>query len=206
MSEFNDIERLLKEAVLLHLSEAELGAYHDNAVHEADRCRMETHLARCLICSCKLQMMQDVLQSQGEIVDDQDIARVKALLDSQRAVATVVSSIILAFNVWVKKRSIYPGLRARFSTAKVEDGQMEDDTVRWRYVEKESGERIVRFGSHRMELEGLKILVKAGQLSKTVVLKSVTQNQLGAEVTFTAQENEKIPAEALLSIDVSTEA
>ena len=73
-------------------------------------------------------------------------------------------------------------------------------------MEKESGERIVRFGSHRMELEGLKILVKAGQLSKTVVLKSVTQDQLGAEVTFTAQESEKIPAEALLSIDVAMEA
>jgi len=206
MSEFNDIERRLKEAVLIHLSEQELGAYHDNAAHEADRCRMENHLARCLICSRKLQMMQDVLQSQGESVNDQDIARVKALLDSQRAVATVVSSIIVAFNVWVKKRSIHPGMRARFSTAKVEDGQMEDGSVRWRYVEKESGERIVRFASHRVELEGLKIMVKAGQLSKTVVLKPVTQGQLGAEVTFTSQESEKIPAEALLSIDVLTEA
>ena len=206
MSEFNDIERLLKNAVLMHLSEEELGAYHDDAVHEAERCRMETHLARCLICSHKLQMMQDVLQSQGESIDDRDIVRVKTLLDGQRALAAVVSSIILAFNVWVKKRSIHPGLRARFSTAKVEDGQMEDGSVRWRYVEKESGERFVRFGSHRLELEGLKILVKAGQISKTVVLKSVTQDQLGAEVIFTAQESEKIPAEALLSIDVSTEA
>ena len=223
MSEFNDVELLLKEAVplgrtlrkrleflkeavLLHLSEEELGAYHDNAVHEADRSRMEAHLARCLICSSKLQMMQDVLQSHGENVDDQDILRVKALLDSQRAMATVVSSIIVAFNVWVKNRSIHPGLRARFSTAKVEDGQMEDGSVRWRYVEKESGERIVRFGSHRMELEGLKILVQAGELSKTVVLKSVTQDQVGAEVMFSAQESEKIPAEALLSIDVLTDA
>lgn len=206
MSEFNDIEGLLEEAVLIHLSEDELGTYHDNAVHEADRCRTETHLARCLICSRKLQMMQDVLQSQGESVDDQDIARVKALLYSQRAVATVVSSIIVAFNVWVKKRSIHPGMRARFSTAKVEDGQMEDGSVRWRYVEKESGECIVRFGSHRMELEGLKILVQAGEVSKTVVLKPVTQDQIGAEVMFTAQESEKIPAEALLSIDVLTEA
>jgi hypothetical protein len=204
MSEINDVEQLLKEAVLLHLSEEELGAYHDNTIHEADRSRMKAHLVRCLICSRKLEMMQDVLQSQGESIDDRDIARVKDLLDSQRVVATVVSSIVLAFNVWVKKRSIQPGLRAKFSTAVIEDGQIDDGSVRWRYVEKESGERVVRFGSHCMELEGLKILVKAGQLSKTVVLKSVTQDQVGAEVTFTAQESEKIPAEALLSIDILT--
>ena len=83
---------------------------------------------------------------------------------------------------------------------------MEDGSVRWRYVEKESGARIIRFGSHRMELEGLKILVKAGQLCKTAVLKSVIQDQLGAEVTFTSQESKKIPAEALLIIDVAAEA
>jgi hypothetical protein len=206
MSEVNNIERHLNEAVLTHLSEEELCAYHDNTIDEIDRCRMESHLTRCLICSRKIELMQDVLQSQDESVDDEDIARVKALLDSQRAVVAVASSIILAFNLWVRKRNIRPGLRAKFSTEKVEDGQVEDGSVRWRYVEKESGERILRFGSHCMELEGLKLLVKAGQLAKTVTLKPVTHSQVGAKVVITAQESEKIAAEISLSIEVIEEA
>ena len=47
MSESNDLERLLKEAVLIHLSEEELGAYHENTVHEADRCRMQYGVSVC---------------------------------------------------------------------------------------------------------------------------------------------------------------
>ena len=207
MSKFNDIESQLKEAVLIHLTEEELCALHDNTANETDRCRMESHLARCLICSRKLQqLMQYTLQSQDEGVDDQDIADVRALIGRQRALAAVVSSIVVAFNIWIRKRSIHPGLKARFSTAKVEDGQLEDGSVRWRYVEKESGERIIRFGSHRMELEGFKILLKVGELSKIAVLKPVTQNQVGAEIIITAHEIDKIPAETSLMIDVIAEA
>lgn len=206
MAEVNDIEKRLYQLMLLHLSEAELGAYNDNAVIEVDRLRMESHLDRCLICSRKLQMMRDVMKAKNESAAEHDIALAKAFLGRRRAAAAVVGSIVLAFNLWAKQKRICPGLKTRFSSARVEDGQVEDGSIRWRYVEKESGERIIRFGSHRMELAGVAMIVTAGKVTRTTVLKSVTEDQVGAEVSFSAQEIEIISAGDVLSIDILTKA
>jgi hypothetical protein len=203
MSDFEDIKRLLEASVLMHLNDAELGAYHDGAIDDVDRRRMAVHLSRCLICSRRLGAMQKVLRSKSEAVSDRDVARAKALLDGRLVVAAMVRSMVVAFGVWAIRRSIYPGLRARFATDKVEDGQTEDGALRWRYVEKGSGERLVRFGSHRLELKGLCIRVDAGPVSKTVLLEAVAPDQLGAEVLFTVQDCKTIPAQALLQINVA---
>jgi hypothetical protein len=206
MSEGKNIEQMLAESVLMHLSDTELGAFFDNTIDEIDRYRMENHMSRCMICSRKLETMRDVLQSKHEHVSDDDIVLAKRLLNQVLVVTALIQSVALAFSMWAKRRRVCPGMRPTFSAEKIEDGQTEDGVLRWRYVEKDSGERLIRFGSHRMELEGLKIHVNAGQYTKVAVLNAVAPDQLGAEVSFSTKECEKIPPETILSIDVDTVA
>lgn len=80
MSNLNELKQLLKGAVA-HLSEDELGAYHDNAVDEVDRACIEAHLGRCLICKRRLAMMREALAAYPqELITEEDTGRVKAFL------------------------------------------------------------------------------------------------------------------------------
>jgi len=221
MSNIN-VERLLKDAVLTHLTKDELGAYHDNAVDEVARARIEAHLSRCLICERKLAMMQETLATyHQETVTEKDVALVKALLrrepeDRERisremALAALRVALTAAFTAWIKQHHIRVslagaearGLEARGLT-EPQDGQMEDGSLRWRVVEEDSGELVVRFGSHRTELGGVNLVLKAGPIRKRFVLKPVTEDQVGAKVAFTRKERAELSEDAQLTIDILT--
>jgi hypothetical protein len=84
MTDGKDIERLLAKAASSHLSEKELGAYHDGILTGPARARVEAHLTRCLVCSRKLEMMKEVLEGAREPVTEEEITHVEALLDRMR--------------------------------------------------------------------------------------------------------------------------
>jgi len=226
MSNLN-VERILKGAVLMHLTEDELGAYHDNAVDEVTRSRIEAHLDRCLICERKLAMMQEMLATyHQETVTEEDIARAKELLhpgmpkpektkekDTEDAVALEPVAVIrmvlpVAFAAWIKQHRIrvaLAGARAA-GTTEPQDGQTEDGILRWRSVEEESGDLVFRFGSDHMELVGQKLLLKVGKIKKEVVLESKMRGkQAGAKTIFTREERMEMPEDEPLTLELLEE-
>ncbi len=81
--------------------------------------------------------------------------------------------------------------------------------MHWRIVEEESGNLVIRFGSHDVELlEGVKLVLKAGTVQKMVELERVTEDQVGAEVIFTREERTdqlKMPEDVQLTFDILNE-
>lgn len=219
MSNIN-VERLLKGAVLKHLSNDELGKYHDNAVDEVTRSRIDAHLSRCLICERKLEMMQEVLATyHQETVTEEDIARVKALLhpeipqpeeeDAEEAgkidpVAIIGVVLPVAFAAWIRQHYIRVALAGSRASglSEPQDGQTEDDILRWRVVEEESGDLVVRFGSDYTELVGKKFILRVGPIEKTVTLESKMRGkQVGGKVIFTREERKEMPEDARWTVE-----
>lgn len=61
MRHINSIENVLKNRILIHLTDEELTEYHDDIVRdELKHACMETHLRRCLICRRRLEFLQEV--------------------------------------------------------------------------------------------------------------------------------------------------
>ena len=73
--------------------------------------------------------------------------------------------------------------------------------LRWRIVRKE-GNVIVRFGSHELELEGVQLRVKAGDLQRDGVLKKETSDQVGTKITITQEEWKKLPKNVVLRPEI----
>ena len=147
-------------------------------------------------------------------VTEKDIALVKAFLrgepadriSREMALTALRVALTAAFAAWIKQyhiRVALTGAKARGFT-EPQDGQMEDGSLRWRIVEEESGELVARFGSHRLELEGEKLLLKAGAIEKPFILERVAEDQVGAKVAFTREERAELSKDAELTIDILT--
>ncbi|MBI4687339.1 MAG: hypothetical protein HY756_06120 [Nitrospirae bacterium] len=94
------------------------------------------------------------------------------------------------------------GLALAKEPAQEHEGQTKDGSLRWYIVEEDSGDLVVRFASHHMELEGVKFQLKAGNFNKTVILEQVMKDQIGAEVIFPCKERMEMPQDAQLSIEI----
>lgn len=200
-----NVEQLLRRAVLSHLSDDELGAFHDNAVDEVARNRIEAHLSRCLICERKLMMMQDVLATyHQEPVTAEDITRAKVLLHRQEIVAMLRTVLSVAFAAWIRQHHIRVTLRGASAAgpAKRHHGKTEAGALFWSIVEEEWGDLVVRLGSHRMELAGVKLLLRSGSIEKAVALEPVGKSLVEAKAIFTREERAKLPEDVQLTIDI----
>lgn len=128
----------------------------------------------------------------------------KILQEAHRAemIETLRAFLIIAWAASMKHYHGRPALVARGASPTVAEGQTEDGMLRWRIAEKESGELNIRLGSYNMELAGIRIILKAGAISKTATLEPVTDDQVGAEVLFTRKERSQMPKDTSLTIDI----
>ena len=55
----NGVRRLLRQAILAHLSDQELGEYADGVLGEAATARAEAHLKRCRNCAARLDTLKE---------------------------------------------------------------------------------------------------------------------------------------------------
>lgn len=76
-----DLERLIEMTILAHLTDDELGRYHDDAVHEVELAQIEAHLQRCQICSRRYEGLKRSLAVCDEVeVPPEDIDRAKKFI------------------------------------------------------------------------------------------------------------------------------
>lgn len=196
-----DVERTMKQIMLAHISDDEMGSYHDEAIDDFGRAHVEAHLRRCLICSRKYERMQRILVAAfEESAPPEKIDPAKALvarMQLQQALAAGLIAVVIA-------RARRQGARAADQQFReVYDGQSEDGSLLWRVVEDDSG-IVARFWSHRLELEGLRLRIKIGSLTKEITLKRVTNDQVGGQARIEGAERQQLPDDWHLFVESVT--
>lgn len=194
----DDVEELLDQAALEHLTDEELGEYHDGVMDEVDRVLAEGHLDRCLPCQERYKTMREVLDTwQQEPVSEEDralIASLVARIPSPQEVARMVAALAGITLLRLRRR-------AYRMASEVPDGKTEDGLLRWSTEEeKESGDLVIRFDSDCLGLEGERIAVKVGDLRKEVALER-HGDQVGGELRVTPEEQRELPDDVELVID-----
>jgi len=206
-----NIERLLKRSVQRHLSEDELGAYHDNVVDEVSRARIEAHLGRCQLCERRYAMMREVLATYTqELLTEADVKWLQEIpgqkAERQMDPGAILGTALAALKAWIRGHRIRVALAGASAAgpAKRHHGKTEDGPLFWSITEEEWGDFVVRLGSHRMELAGVKLLLTAGSIKKTVALEPVGKSLDEAKAIFTREERAKLPENVQLAIDIIT--
>jgi len=78
--EVRAVERLIQQALQVHLSLEKLGAYFDGEGSDVERAMVEAHLRKCKTCSAEYNEMVDVLTTYHKVeVPEEDIHRLKYL-------------------------------------------------------------------------------------------------------------------------------
>jgi len=192
MSELTNeqFENLLKQAVLVHLSDDELGQYHDGATGEVTSARIVAHLRQCQMCSGRSALMKLAVATTRES-DEQDSASPQV----------IVVALALAGVVIHRKSRSRRGERGASAESKIEDGQSADGVLRWRIVENESDGLEAQFTSQNLQLDGCTLTVRYGQLHKIDTLRRGSEDQVYAKFLFTPDELEILPDGAVLTIE-----
>lgn len=200
-----DLDKLMQQAVQAHLTDEELGEFHDGVADPISHLRIEAHLKRCLICAHRLNMMQEILTKEEPRLEEAALpdATVLAASSLQPYWPRIVLPLLMAAWALSMKRTRIAisskGARASVITP-FEEGQTEGGELSW-CISEESGGVIVRFSSYNLQLDGAKFLLKAGPLKKEVTLRPVTEDQVGAEVFFTWEERSQMAPDTFLSIE-----
>ena len=193
MPEFEEVERLMRQALMAHLSEEELAEYYDGIVSEVTRARIEAHLKRCLICSRKWELMRGMLDA---------YYREPSVHPVLRALPKVLPDY--AIN-WARQQGLQFAYGAWAGAERIEcSGQVLEGALRWRIEEDDLGNLVVKIGSHITDLQGVTLEVGIANLSKRVKLEIIkgAEDQVGAKVCFSIEERKRIPKDAEFYINV----
>ena len=194
MPKSDEVERLMHQALMAHISDEELAEYYDKIVNEGTRARIEAHLERCLICSRKWEMMKGVLDAYYR-----EPSLVHLIL---QYLTQVLRHVVTK---WARERGLQFAFAAGAREAPIKaEGEVLNGALWWDISEDGTGNLSVKLGSFILELEGTVLEVGIGKLSKRAVLKRVpgAEDQVGAEVVFTPEEREGIAPDAERWIEV----
>lgn len=196
-----DVDKIIKQAMLAHISDDEMGEYHDEAIDDFRRARVEAHLRRCQICSRKYERMQRILVAAFEESDSpQNLEPARALVTRMQLQQTLAAGFIAVVIARARRR----GARlADGEFREVYDGQSEDGALRWRVVEDDSG-IVARFWSHRLDLEGLQLKINIGSLTKEITFKRVANDQVGGQARIEGAERQQLPDDWQLCVESVT--
>ena len=63
----NQVDRVMQQLLQTHLTDAELGMYHDDVLDEIERARAAAHIKRCTNCEERYQAMERILSSYQDV-------------------------------------------------------------------------------------------------------------------------------------------
>lgn len=196
MSDLQDeeVEKAMKQLMLAHISDDEMGDYHDEAIDDFGRARVKAHLRRCQICLRKYERMQRILAASENLESASALA---ARMQLQQILAAGLIAVVIA-------RARRRGARmADEEFREVYDWQSEDGMLRWHVVEDDSG-IVARFWSHRLDLEGLQLIINIGSLTKEITFKRVANDQVGGQARIEGAERQQLPDDWQLCVESVT--
>lgn len=189
-----------------HLSDDQLVSYTSEMLTAEQVESLDAHLATCSQCSTEMEQLLETSEAwrgqKGEKRLDALRLRIKEQLSDatqtggslglpprKPSLIEQLGSVILWFNPLFRARS--PA--AAEAATPWEDGQTEDGTLRWRIVNDEEGNRIIRFGSNELTLDGVRWQLSAGDWQREFVWRQVAPDQVGAEIVVTHEEWKSMP-------------
>lgn len=187
-----------------HLTDDEFIAYAMGTLPADEVARLDVHLDSCLECAAEVERLQEAVAFWDSPEGRQRLVslRERVLKKLTQPAPSLWERLAAALqNLVLFPNAGLAGAPAWAATCiRPQDGQTEDGALRWRIVEDEEGNLVVRFGSHHLELEGLRVLLRAGDWTAEAVLTRVAPDQVGAEVTIPREERERWPTGADLRI------
>jgi hypothetical protein len=222
----NEKAEKLEEEIRKHrLTDDELAAYHDNAVDEVDRARIEGQLARDPIARRRYEMMEDVQATYTETPPTQTNVRwlqqQLAQMEEDDSPETVeeppkpppISTVLNRLNGLLGELAEFlvqtpdglpSGAHGAGYTPKKrysKKGNSPDGSLSWTVWERTPGGRTVSISTPNTECEGYRIVVEVGNLRKEPTLKW-ERNRMRASVEFTREEIRSLPPRARESVKV----
>lgn len=210
-----DLVALPTEVVGSHLSDEELFDYIMGRVSVSKTEQIDIHLASCAACAEEADLLVDAsLPWQGKAGE----RRLAALRERVLGKLTIPSkqsekAPSLLERLAEQLRNIrFPDITPTFALAgayadsakALFDGQTEDGSLRWRIVQDQKKNLIVRFGSHELELEGQRVRLRIGEWERQVALRRVAPDQVGGEIVITRAERIELLAKMSPSIELVT--
>ena len=177
----DDLENELRELKLMHLTELELVAYGHYELDQISRDRAEAHLKQCFICERQLELLreEDAALS-NRVITAEDEAFVERLMGRtglRERLAEYLRQMVASWQLAFEPVRRSPQVEELWRY-KSQDGHLEVRAVI------EGSELIARFSSNEMELEGTRLRLRLGQLSRELTLRRVSESAVAAQVAI----------------------
>ncbi|MBV7339282.1 hypothetical protein KFU94_65910 [Chloroflexi bacterium TSY] len=195
-----------------HLTDEEFVAFISEDLSTELEQDLDRHLELCVSCA---KQLEDYFLAQEEFPDEIWIAHrdeFKASLSNQFLVPERPSALLKRLANQLRDLILTQG-GVTFSLAaaqaatnqQIEEGQTKDGMLRWRIVEDEEKNLVIRLASHQRELDGIKLRLWVGEWQDDLTLHRVASDQVGAETLIPCEEREQLPVEAALHIELLIE-
>jgi hypothetical protein len=198
----DDVENQLRSAKFSHLTEDELDSYHGQKLDTANHARADAHLKLCLICEHRLQLLGEKSTSfDDQEITAEDIAIVKRVMkqmalrqqpsDSKPAEAKTKIQLRDRLNDYL--RQIVENWRAHFKLQQavcgtraggeeIWHGQDDGGNLRARAIVEKNAGLTIHFSSNDLSLEGARLNVRLGPVTRVITLHLVSESEVYAKV------------------------
>jgi hypothetical protein len=175
--------------------------------------RVKWHLDSCAACTAlyvgllegSLADLKDE-HPLPEAIPEPDLSFLPSPREQKPSAGRRVQEVLTAIEAQLRDLTLFNNVaipaHAKSVEHIVEDGETKDGSLRWRIVEDDDQNLVIRFGSHVLELEGVHLRLKAGMWQREVVLTRVTPDQVGAEIGLTQEERSGAPSEEVIPLTI----
>lgn len=192
-----------------HLTDDEAIGYAMESLSVTEARRVDEHLASCPDCVIEVEQLATAshfwnsapgaarLDSLRERIRN-EVPKKQPQRPTSRKVGLINSAIahwFRLFNVAISDVSF---------TTELIKAKTDDDSLRWNIEEDEEHNLTIRFGSHALELEGLRLQLSAGawRVERRLAKRDPQDNQVGAKFSISRAEREQMPAETVLQVEL----
>ncbi len=196
-----ELDQLFQQTVSLHLSENELGLFHDGVADEVTGARIKAHFRRCPDCQERFDKMKHILATYHEVeIPEESLAQLKSLIAATRpqqaqmaTLAALIGLALYALDRQGQRRKIPLRLGgAQAAGEEIYRGEFDGETLTWR-VEKDAYDDLtVLFTSNRLDWLDYRLNIQIGPHRRTAVLKPVDERLLGAGFVITRDERARL--------------
>lgn len=197
----DDLENELRDLKFVHLTESEMAAYCDEELDQIGRARVEAHVKQCFVCERELELVREegaAISSHQATADE--VAFVERLMEQIGAAqkpppATAAKGVTVQERLAEYLRPMVESLQIAFKPVRRHVGrgkevwrwQSDDGRFQAHATIGEDAEMVIDFSSSDVELDGMRLDVRIGQLHQQITLRRVPGSGPQATVTVPRQ-------------------
>jgi len=208
----NDLERALRDAKFHHLTDDVLVSYRDQQLDAISRTQAQLHLDLCLICERRLLLLQkEQAALETYKASAEEIALAKSVLQQISPPVPPPVKIPLRNRLAAYGQQVAASWQAYTLQLERVRNSISVDVEFWRWqsedgqllvyaVMESTGDLKLYFSSNDPTLEGTRLTVKAGGLSRETTMERVSESELRAEIDLPRRQRPRNLANILIEI------